>query len=197
MELEIVADSPWCRIVRAKYCDKQRGGALHCLSNASPWWRDLWAVCYGDVEDCWFERNVDFSIGNGRSSLFWKDKWIGIAPLKSQFLKLFFLSPQKNSSIHDLGRWVNGHWILSFRWRRELSIRESGQLASLQQVLMNVNLRQDCRDLWRGKHESDGKFTVCFAYAALNDPIEEGDSLLFKRVWSVVVLQMQMLSCGE
>lgn len=146
----------------------------------------MWSVCFGDGEMCWFDDSVKLIIGDGSTCRFWKDKWIGVEPLKNQFIKLFYLSVQKNCRINEMGSWQNGLWNWKFKWRRELSVIEKGLMDQMLQVLQADSLKQDTRDAWQWLHESDGRYTVSSAYQVLLDSIVGEDSLLFNRLWSGV-----------
>ena len=44
--------------------------------NESIWWRVIKKVCGGQV-DLWFEDMVEWKIGEGSHTRFWKDRWVG------------------------------------------------------------------------------------------------------------------------
>lgn len=61
-------------------------------------------------------------VGNGRTTRFWLDTWIGNIPLKDCFSHLFSLEQNRNHSIAD--RWEDGwYWL----WNRNF---ERGALQS-------------------------------------------------------------------
>ena len=47
-------------------------------------------------------------MGNGISTLFWSDLWIGNIYLKVRFPRLFSVSIEKGSYVADMGIWVSG-----------------------------------------------------------------------------------------
>ena len=58
-------------------------------------------------------------MGNGISTLFWSDLWIGNIYLKVRFPRLFLVSIEKGSYVTDMGIWVYG-WV--GEWSLEMDI---------------------------------------------------------------------------
>jgi hypothetical protein len=50
-------------------------------------------------------------VGDGSSTSFWCDRWLGNFSLKELFDRLYLLFEDKDSSIKSLGEWVDGHWV--------------------------------------------------------------------------------------
>jgi hypothetical protein len=57
-------------------------------------------------------------LGNGVSTRFWFDHWIGLSSLKEAFPRLYGISLQINNTIQEMGEWVNDKWIWHIKWRR-------------------------------------------------------------------------------
>jgi len=53
----------------------------------------------------WFNDNLRRVVGNGGSTFFWTDNWLGGVPLKTQFSRLYDLSVNKECSMADMMRW--------------------------------------------------------------------------------------------
>ncbi|MCI80767.1 hypothetical protein A2U01_0102038, partial [Trifolium medium] len=69
------------------------GGRLGDLMRASCWWRNVSLL--GDLEDdtsYWFSNGVAKMVGNGHMTSFWFDHWLGGAPLRTLFQRLFLVS---------------------------------------------------------------------------------------------------------
>jgi len=91
------------------------------------WWRERERerenICdgVGSAVSAWFHDNVCLKVGNGSSTLFWFDRWLGEAPLQVRFRRLFNLSENKLLTVaqmHDLGWDVGGEaWKLRRRLR--------------------------------------------------------------------------------
>ncbi|GAU38554.1 hypothetical protein TSUD_320260 [Trifolium subterraneum] len=57
-------------------------------------------------------------LGNGGSTRFWLDHWVGVAPLKEVFPRLYSISLQMDLTIQEIGEWVNDKWVWHIKWRR-------------------------------------------------------------------------------
>jgi hypothetical protein len=72
------------------------------LNRACIWWRDIWRL--GSVlEGGWFSSNIRSILGTGNDIAFWKDRWIGSAPLCEMFPTLFTKSMHPDNSIIATG----------------------------------------------------------------------------------------------
>ena len=78
----------WYRVLKARYGEE---GAVEGGRDSYVWWRMLSDIPCGvgvGVES-WFEDNVRRVVGGGSSTYFWLDNWVGGAPLRVQFPRLF------------------------------------------------------------------------------------------------------------
>jgi hypothetical protein len=69
---------------------------------ASLWWKDV-----RDLDRCvdsfnWLEDVLMRRIGDGMSTRFWRDVWLGDSPLCFKFPRLFSLSEQKDYCVGEL-----------------------------------------------------------------------------------------------
>lgn len=55
----------------------------------------------GVDEGSWFEEWVSRKVGNGASTYFWYDRWLGDVPLRTRFSRLFDLANNKLSMVAD------------------------------------------------------------------------------------------------
>jgi len=70
--------------------------------------------------ESWFDRNVRRMVGDGRTTLFWFDHWVGEMPLRIKFSRLFDLAINKECMVEEmasLGWEVEGR---AWEWRRRL-----------------------------------------------------------------------------
>ncbi|KHN01950.1 hypothetical protein glysoja_040782, partial [Glycine soja] len=65
----------------------------------------------------WFYDYVGRKIGDGSSTLFWKDKWLGNTILKSAFLRLYRIALNKDVKVADMGIWLASGWSWQWHWR--------------------------------------------------------------------------------
>jgi hypothetical protein len=75
-------------------------------TNFSLWSKDLvgLGVERGRVGD-WIQEVFIKKMGNEGNTIFWLDHWVGVAPLKEIFPRLFNISIQKNHTIQEMGEW--------------------------------------------------------------------------------------------
>lgn len=59
----------------------------------------------------YFHNVVACTIGDGRSLLFWPNRWLGSKPLKEVFPALFAISSQKDEFVGKVGFWELGRWM--------------------------------------------------------------------------------------
>jgi hypothetical protein len=79
----------------------------------SVWWQQLNAIVEGVglLDGGWLHNNIVRVVGDGSSTLFWKDHWIGGNTLLVRFHRLFDPSENKLASAADmfyLGRGSSG-----------------------------------------------------------------------------------------
>lgn len=75
-------------------------------------------------------------VGKGDRVQFWDDVWCGEVPLSVIFPKLHNISRNQGVSVSEM--WLAGGWRWEFR--RQLSIRDQGELAELEGMLREVVL---------------------------------------------------------
>jgi len=70
----------------------------------SLWWRMICRVREGVGEGvgCWFDDNVRRIVGDGGTTLFWFDHWVGESPLRVQFPRLFDLAINKDCTVEEM-----------------------------------------------------------------------------------------------
>jgi hypothetical protein len=113
----------WKDILVAKYgveaCLMVHWCGSNVVNRASLWWKDL---CGIDVreEGSWFANNITRVIGNGKSTRFWLDCWIGRETLRDRFPRLFSISLLKDGLVNDF--WVEREGVFGWcwDWRRRL-----------------------------------------------------------------------------
>ncbi|GAU33382.1 hypothetical protein TSUD_365080 [Trifolium subterraneum] len=102
-------DLLWKRVLEARYgvvaCSKLTIGRSN---NFSIWWKDLVGLGKerGRVGD-WILDVFKKKLGNGGSTRFWLDHWVGVAPLKEVFPRLYSIYLQMDLTIQEVGEWVN------------------------------------------------------------------------------------------
>jgi hypothetical protein len=159
----------WKDILVAKYGHSVRT-KVHWIGSEShyresSWWKDL---CSIDIREdgSWFAKNVSRVIGNGQSTKFWLDSWIGNAPLCDRIPRLFSISSLKDGLVREfydeMERWSGGEW----GWRRRLFVWEFSLLEELVNILPMITFSEE-EDVWKWLLEESGIFTVKSAYVLL------------------------------
>ncbi|CAJ2632776.1 unnamed protein product [Trifolium pratense] len=109
-------------------------------------------------------------IGNGGTTRFWHDSWLGPQSLKEVFPHLFLISVQKECSVQEVGRWNSGRWEWVVRWRRNLFVWEEELHQSLMELLTPIQLA-NVEDEWRCHYTNGGTFSVSLLYKYLSGKI--------------------------
>ena len=76
-------DAMWAQILHAKYLQKKTLSQVTVRPTDSPFWKGLMKV-----KQAFFNR-MRFAIGNGSSTRFWEDTWLGETPLAIQYPSLY------------------------------------------------------------------------------------------------------------
>jgi hypothetical protein len=106
-------------------------------------------------------------LGRGNKIKFWKEVWIGEQSLQQRFPRLFGVSLQQESLIHEMGERRNGEWRWELLWRRNFFVWERELLRELEELIRNVVITEvDDKWMWRPNGE-DG-FSVKSTYVALD-----------------------------
>jgi len=141
----------WKRVIQSKY------GAR----NASLWWKELLKLGdYGGIN--WFSSEV----GNGLTSRFWNDRWIGDKCFRLKYPRLYSISSHKDAFVAEVGVVTEVGLNWSFRWKRHLFMWEEELLISLKEDLEGVVFSRE-KDGWWWNLEEKGNFTVKLAYVKL------------------------------
>ncbi|KAF1867730.1 hypothetical protein Lal_00050163 [Lupinus albus] len=119
----IEGDSLWCKVLKSKY-----GSDFHNLiqipssssmRKKSPWVRDLASITPRVTDKSnWFWGNITRHIGNGYSTSFWHDIWLGVSNLSTRYRRLFSINLLPHGNISEFGSWEGDTWECNFSWRR-------------------------------------------------------------------------------
>jgi hypothetical protein len=115
----------------------------------------------------WFAEGVERQVGNGVESFFWRDPWLGEAPLSVRYMRLFDLSLFKSSTVaemRDLGWEARG---AAWTWRQQLWVWEEELSGECRNLLSNIVLQPNVDDHWMWRHDPGGGYTVRGAYNLL------------------------------
>ncbi|KAL9666994.1 hypothetical protein QQ045_001339 [Rhodiola kirilowii] len=107
-----------------------------------------------------FKEDLKLKLGNGNSTSFWHDVWLGDKSIKGQYPKLFLLAVDNNASVREMGCWVRGVWLWQLKFRRNLYQWEEVRKRELEESLNHIQLKdqEDDRIVW--SFSADGKFST-------------------------------------
>jgi hypothetical protein len=183
----------WKEVLVAKYGEhilhQVNWSSYRTPSSASSWWKNLVAIDKAVPNLNWFVDAVGRNLGNGYSTLFWTQKWIGDAPLSEVFPRLFSLSIQKDSKVSDLVEVEGDTRRWHFNWRRNPFHWEEDLVLRLQEIVERVVFTLE-DDSWIWLPDDEGIFSVKSSYKLLAEKllaedVMESDKLeVFDSIWS-------------
>ncbi|KAJ9567283.1 hypothetical protein OSB04_003249 [Centaurea solstitialis] len=154
--------SLWRNIIQSIYGEK---GGLELgsggVSRGSSVWRAV--INMGRVIDgtgCNFSRSFGKIVGNGGSTKFWEDRWVGGEVLKERFPRLYNLETCKGALVADRGSVVGSEWVWKWNWRRLPFGREVSELEEMIKWIENFKPVVDCDDKLIWLLEPQGGFSV-------------------------------------
>lgn len=83
----------WVQILRNKYLHSKSLAQVTVRPTDSPFWKGLIRM-----KVTFFQR-VDFVVGNGTTTRFWEDIWLGETPLTLQHLSLYNIEQRKEAYV--------------------------------------------------------------------------------------------------
>jgi len=174
----------WYRVMVARY-GEEAGRLEDGGRSGSWWWKDLVKIRDGldEVGGGWFAERVSKRVGDGSSTFFWYDRWLGDVPLRTQFSRLFDLANNKLCTVADmcaLGWEVGGE---AWSWRRRLWAWEEEMVVEFSHFVSNVVLQIDVPDRWQWDPDIVGGYTVSGAYHILTAQSDPPDVRLNDLVW--------------
>jgi hypothetical protein len=136
----------------------------------------------------WFNLVVERKVGNGLTTSFWNDRWVGEKCLRIKYPRLYSVSNQKEALVGEMGVPSGTRWEWRFTWRRHLFMWEEELLLSLKEDLEEM-VRSEEKDVWRWSLEDSGVFTVKSAHSRLEELVlsdnrwREDEKKVFKLLW--------------
>ncbi|GJS28095.1 putative RNA-directed DNA polymerase, eukaryota, reverse transcriptase zinc-binding domain protein [Tanacetum coccineum] len=99
-------------------------------------------------------------IGDGLSTSFWADKWVGDVKLSERFPRLFHLENIKDALVGNRGNWSDGIWVWNWDWIRSPRGRVMGELKELEEIITGISIDRNRKDKWKWKLDPKGEFSV-------------------------------------
>ncbi|XP_024630889.1 uncharacterized protein [Medicago truncatula] len=190
--LEVGGSGLWYKVLVARYGETV--GRLEVGGRSvSSWWREVAKIRdgVGDVEGGWFVDRVSKKVGDGSSTYFWYDRWLGDVPFCISFRRLFNLVSNKLSTVADM---VDGE---AWNWRRRLRVWEEDMLEECRLLINGVVLQSDISDRWQWDSDSDCGYTVRGVYQQLTAQVQPPDASIGDLIWhNQVPLKVSIFAWG-
>ena len=109
------------------------------------------------MQGLWFDNNVQWVVGEGKTMKFQDDKWVGGDSLKDRFPRLYSISECKDRVIGEVGHWEDNVWLWDLTWRRS---RFDWETTMEEQFLYVIHGQRFCKgrpDSWKWKREAEGE----------------------------------------
>lgn len=126
-------------------------------------------------------------IGDGDSTFFWHDIWIGNSPLKDIFPRLFLISSLPMASVADMGHWDSTVLRWNLPWIRDFRLRDRLEWEQLHPSLSQASFHLGENDKMVWKLSKDGKFSVRSFYGELYKKAKPGIEFLSQKIWNGLV----------
>ncbi|CAI8613253.1 unnamed protein product [Vicia faba] len=167
------------------------------IKKSSIWWRDV--VSAGRVvladKTCAdiFMIKVKYKVGSGEKTVFWHNIWIGDKPLKEEFHEVYAKVVNKLGRVCELWKSAPLVWKWDLGISKEVLISMNGtaarQLKELEEILEEIEIRQEQQDTIWWWPEQDGIFSVKSFYdrarkkVTTNDELQVEQTHYLKHIW--------------
>lgn len=182
-------ESLWARVLRVRYGDPSswRAPVVSVFSGgrlALAWWCDLGKLESSDTSrEGWLSAGITNKIGNGLTTSFWFDHWVGLGSLACRFGRLFGISIRRQATVSEMGVWREGVWEWKLSWRRASFDWEKELVLSLHDLLNSVSLSLVRQDGWCWLGDDKSSYTVQSTYQLLTNTAVRADILVYNLVW--------------
>ena len=126
-------------------------------------------------------------VGDGSSTLFWHDLWVGDSTLKALFPRLFLLAHNPNSTVATMGFWDGLKWTWTIIWRRDMRSRDLADLDSLMGIINQVALDPKSHDIFVWPPHKSGLFSVKSLSSELDKCSPHVPEANLKKIWKGLV----------
>ena len=92
-KLSVETEATWAQILRNKYLHSKTLSQVTVRPTDSPFWKGLMRV-----KSVFFNR-TKFVVGNGTSTRFWEDTWLGETPLALQYPSLYNIVQRRDAYV--------------------------------------------------------------------------------------------------
>ncbi|XP_071704195.1 uncharacterized protein [Rutidosis leptorrhynchoides] len=151
----------WVAVIRSIYGSNGGlvlGNGLIRKPNASLWNSICVAGNHVDGLGISFSKSFIRLLGDGKSTSFWNDIWVGNASLKDKFKRLYRLEIDKDINISNKTEEFKGDGLGN--WAYPPMGRTNSELTELRDTVRNLQLIEDKKDCWSWNLNSKGTYMV-------------------------------------
>jgi hypothetical protein len=163
----------WKELLCNKYLKNKTLSEVQVKPTNSPFWKGILLQ-----RETFFQRGC-FAVGNGESTRFWEDVWLGDTPLAVQYPNLYSIASYKNVRVSS----VLGGATLNISFRRNIIGDRWTTWLNLVEKLMEIEL-SDEKDSFRWNLTESGLFSVKSLYT---DIMHGHTKFLSKYLWKLKV----------
>ncbi|KAJ0533882.1 putative RNA-directed DNA polymerase [Helianthus annuus] len=139
----------WTSVIRAIHESSTSKSFISVKKTIPGVWKDIHSVKDSlqkfdiKVEDC-----IRVKMGDGKSILFWMDRWLIGEPLKDRFPELFNIAANKRGTVDDFYHAQDGNIQWRWKWITDPQTRrEWEQISALMNLLQQARFSKD-KDKW-------------------------------------------------
>uniref|UniRef100_A0A8I6WC46 Reverse transcriptase zinc-binding domain-containing protein n=1 Tax=Hordeum vulgare subsp. vulgare TaxID=112509 RepID=A0A8I6WC46_HORVV len=163
----------WIQILRNKYLTSKTLAQATIRHNDSPFWKGLMRIKIN------FFKRAKFILGDGTSTRFWEDTWLGDSPLALQYPMLYNITQRKQDYVSTVLQSIP----INMHFRRALVGARWEAWTHLVRRLMQVQL-SDQSDSVRWTLTVNGVFSVKSMYT---DLVNSGPLARSLHIWDIKV----------
>ncbi|XP_071687519.1 uncharacterized protein [Rutidosis leptorrhynchoides] len=136
-------------------------GGSHCVSSSNSLWLDIVKTDHKvDELGINFSRSMVKTIGNGCSTRFWHDHWLGNEPLKSAYTRLFRLEQDKDVMIYNRVLRQTPSVVSDAGWVQDPYGQTRCELTEINNLLQALTFDSSNEDSWRWTLCGNGVFNT-------------------------------------
>ena len=147
----------WIRSLFAKYDISRNRWQVR---DPRPRFSSIWKGILASKE--MFSKNIRYCVGKGDKVFFWRDPWVGEAPLAISFPNLFNCATNQIAKVIDYLERIDDRVVWGPIFRRNLNEVEEAQFTEMMKLIRNVFIPKNGADRRVWTASTNGMFSVAF-----------------------------------
>ncbi|XP_071700132.1 uncharacterized protein [Rutidosis leptorrhynchoides] len=177
------ANSLWVKVIKSIYGSS--GGLTSCTNNhivsySSAWYNIIKTCCFIDSIGVPFVSSFFKEVGNGATTSFWNDKWLGDFSLRDRFKRLVRFESNLDVSVCDRTSCMGSNRVGCWGWSRVPFGCALGELDELNHLLSSHVSKGDGPDAWRWGGSTSGRFTTNILSELITTKLLHSDTNVFE-----------------